>query len=207
MKPIKLFSTSSISKSIKHKIGLYFGSFNPIHIGHLAIANYMLEYTNLDKIWFVISPHNPLKEKKSLLADYHRMELVNLALEDDYDMRASSIEFKLPQPSYTIDTLTYIQEKYPQDEFVVLMGGDSLESIHKWKNYQQLIAQYQIYVYARPGAKTEDSLHPNIQIFQAPQMDISASFIRKAIKDGKNIRYFLPRKSWDYLKEMHFYEK
>jgi nicotinate-nucleotide adenylyltransferase len=167
----------------------------------------MLEYTNLDKIWFVISPHNPLKEKKSLLADYHRMELVNLALEDDYDMRASSIEFKLPQPSYTIDTLTYIQEKYPQDEFVVLMGGDSLESIHKWKNYQQLIAQYQIYVYARPGSKTEDSLHPNIQIFHAPQMDISASFIRKAIKDGKNIRYFLPRKSWDYLKEMHFYEK
>jgi len=194
-------------KKTKHKIGLYFGSFNPVHIGHLAVANYMLEFTDLNKIWFVISPHNPLKEKKSLLADYHRMELVNLALEDDYNMRASSIEFKLPQPNYTIDTLTYIQEKYPLDEFIVIMGGDSLESIHKWKNYQQLIEQYKIYVYARPGTNPPANLHPHIKLFQAPQMDISASFIRDAIKQGKNIPYFLPKKTWDYLKEMHFYEK
>lgn len=191
----------------KHKIGLYFGSFNPIHIGHMMIANYMHEFTDIDKIWFVISPHNPLKEKKSLLADYHRLEMVHLALEEEYEMRAMDIEFKMPQPSYTIDTLTRLQEKYPQYEFVVLMGGDSLESIHKWKNYQSLLEQYQVYVYTRPGASIAENLHTNIKIFQAPQMDISASFIRQSIKDKKNIRYFLPEKVWKYIKEMHFYEK
>ena len=189
------------------KIGLYFGSFNPIHIGHMAIANYMLEFTDLDKIWFVVSPHNPLKDKKSLLADYHRLEMVHLAINDDYDMHASNIEFNMPQPSYTIDTLTYLQEKYPKNHFVILMGGDSLQNIHKWKNYQQLLQQYELYVYSRPGAQLPNDLKGNIKIFQAPQMEISASFIRKAIKEGKDIRYFLPNKVWEYIQEMHFYEK
>lgn len=196
-----------MNNTIPHKIGLYFGSFNPIHIGHLAIANYMLEFTDLDKIWFVISPHNPLKEKKSLLPDYHRLEMVHLALEEEYEMRANDIEFKMPQPSYTIDTLTYLKEKYPNDQFVVLMGGDSLESIKKWKNYEILLGQFEIYVYARPGAKLPDNLSKNIKIFDAPQMEISSSFIRNAIKEGKNIRYFLPSKVWNYIQEMHFYEK
>lgn len=191
----------------RQKIGLYFGSFNPIHIGHMMIANYMHEFTDLDKIWFVISPHNPLKEKKSLLADYHRLEMVHLALEEEYEMKPVDIEFKMPQPSYTIDTLTRLNEKYPQYDFVVLMGGDSLESIHKWKNYQSLLEQYQLYVYARPGASVKEDLHRNIKVFRAPQMDISASFIRQSIKDQKNIRHFLPVKVWKYIKEMHFYEK
>ena len=190
-----------------HKIGLYFGSFNPIHIGHMAIANYMLEFTDLDKIWFVISPHNPLKEKKSLLADYHRLEMVHIALHNEYSMNPCDIEFKLPQPSYTIDTLTHLKEKYPQNNFVVLMGGDSLGSIEKWKNHESLLDQHEVYVYARPGTTLDKSLHKNVRLFNAPQMDISASFIRNSIKDGKNIRYFLPAEVWKYIQEMHFYKK
>ena len=192
---------------ISHKIGLFFGSFNPIHIGHLAIANYMLEFTDLEKIWFVISPHNPLKSKRSLLPDYHRYEMVYKAIEDDFDMNAIDIEFKMPQPSYTIDTLVRLKEKYPHHHFVVIMGGDSLESIQKWKNYKTLLNEYQIYVYKRPQAAVPETIHPHIKLFDAPQMDISASFIRNAVKSGKNIRYFLPAKVWDYIKEMHFYEK
>lgn len=193
--------------NISHKIGLFFGSFNPIHIGHMAIANYMLEFTDLEKIWFVISPHNPLKNKASLLPDYHRFEMVYKAIEDDFDMKAIDIEFKMPQPSYTIDTLTRLKERYPQHEFVVIMGGDSLESIPKWKNYQSLLSNYQLYVYQRPGVENNRDLHRNVKLFKAPQMDISASFIRNAIKEGKDIRYFLPGTVWDYIKEMHFYEK
>jgi nicotinate-nucleotide adenylyltransferase len=192
---------------IKHKIGLFFGSFNPIHIGHLAIANYMLEFTDLEKIWFVISPHNPLKKKTSLLPDYHRFEMVFKAIEDDFEMKAIDVEFKMPQPSYTIDTLVRLKEKYPEHDFVVIMGGDSLESIQKWKNYETLLSDYQIYVYKRPGAKLPEVIHPNVNLYEAPQMDISASFIRNAIKSGKNIRYFLPHNVWEYIQEMHFYEK
>lgn len=192
---------------IKHKIGLFFGSFNPIHIGHLAIANYMLEFTDLEKIWFVISPHNPLKKKTSLLPDYHRFEMVFKAIEDDFDMKAIDVEFKMPQPSYTIDTLVRLKEKYPEHDFVVIMGGDSLESIQKWKNYETLLSDYQIYVYKRPGAKLPEVIHPNVNLYEAPQMDISASFIRNAIKSGKNIRYFLPHNVWEYIQEMHFYKK
>lgn len=191
---------------ISHKIGLFFGSFNPIHIGHLAIANYMLEFTDLEKIWFVISPHNPLKNKASLLPDYHRYEMVYKAIEDDFDMKAIDIEFRMPQPSYTIDTLVRLREKYPQHQFVVIMGGDSLESIPKWKNYENLLDQYQIYIYKRPLAQLSEELHPNVRLFDAPQMDISASFIRKAISSGKNIQHFLPPKVWEYIQEMHFYE-
>lgn len=192
---------------ISHKIGLFFGSFNPIHIGHMAIANYMLEFTDLEKIWFVISPHNPLKNKSSLLADFHRYEMVYKAIEDDFDMKAIDIEFKMPQPSYTIDTLVRLNEKYPQHDFVVIMGGDSLESIPKWKNYEALLDNYQLYVYQRPGSESPENFHKNVELFEAPQMEISASFIRNAIKSGKDIRYFLPQKVWEYIQEMHFYKK
>ncbi len=191
-----------------HKIGLFFGSYNPIHIGHTAIANYMLEYSDLTEIWFVVSPHNPLKEKKTLLDDYQRLEMVRLAIEDDYRFRASDIEFKLPQPSYTVDTLTYLHEKYPQHQFCLIVGGDNLSSFHKWKNYQTILDYYPLYVYARPGFKKEDfSGQGDIQFFDAPQMEISSSFIRKGIKEEKDLRHFLTPKVWAYLNEMHFYQK
>lgn len=191
----------------KPLVGLFFGSFNPIHIGHMAIANYMLEFTNLSKIWFVVSPHNPLKEKKSLLADHHRFELVHLALENEYDMRAVDIEFKMPQPSYTIDTLERLNEKYPDFQFVVIIGGDNIESLHKWKNYESILEHFKIYVYNRPGFNVDLISHPSIQYFDAPLMEISSSFIRQSIKEGKNLRHYLPAKVWNYIEEMHFYQK
>jgi nicotinate-nucleotide adenylyltransferase len=194
-------------KTKKNKTGLFFGSFNPIHIGHLIVAGYMREFSDLDQVWFVISPHNPLKEKKTLLADHHRLMLVKTAIEDDPEFRASDIEFKLPQPSYTIDTLTYLKEKYPDHEFVLIAGTDILPSFHKWKNYQTLLNQYQIYIYNRPGYKKgEYANHPSIKFFDAPLMEISSSFIRKAIGEGKDVRYMLPPKVWEYMREMHFYE-
>lgn len=191
------------------KVGLYFGTFNPIHIGHMAIANYVLEFTPLEKLWFVVSPHNPFKNKKHLLDDYQRLQLVNRAIDDDYRFSANSIEFNLPKPSYTIDTLTHLQEKYPQHEFHLIMGADNLTFFHKWKNYEELLKQYSIYVYPRPGSEAEMEQwlkHPNIHAVDAPLMEISASFIRKAIKEGKDIRHFLPAQTWKYLTEMHFYE-
>ena len=190
------------------KIGLFFGSFNPIHIGHLAIANYMVEFTDLDKLWFVVSPHNPLKKKSTLLADHHRLQMVRVAVEDDSRFQASDIEFKLPQPSYTIDTLTYLKEKYPETEFVVIMGSDGLPTFEKWKNYQKLIEQYQRYVYPRPG--TDLDLIKNLvngQVVNAPLMDISSTFIRESVAKKKDIRYFLSEKVWQYMREMHFYER
>ncbi len=190
------------------KIGLFFGSFNPIHIGHLIIAEYMVEFTDLSQVWFIISPHNPLKKKKTLLADYFRLELVNIAIEDNPNLRASDFEFKLPKPSYTIDTLTYLHEKYPQKEFVLIAGTDIFPTFHKWKNYKEILKQYEIYVYNRP--KYEMDIYndnPNIKVFKTPLMEISSSFIRKAISDGKNIEYMLPEKVYKYIREMHFYEK
>jgi len=189
------------------KVGLYFGTFNPIHIGHMAIANYMLEYTEIEKLWFVVSPQNPFKIKKQLLADYHRLQLVNCAIEDDFRFEASSIEFGLPKPSYTIDTLTYLKEKHPQHEFLLIMGSDNLDSFHKWKNYEQVIENHHLLVYPRPGMDERKWLkHPNIRLIEAPLMEISASFIRQAIKEGRDIRHFLPYKTWQYLSEMNFYK-
>lgn len=190
------------------KVGLFFGSFNPIHIGHLAIAEFMVEQTDLDKLWFVVSPQNPLKEKKSLLADHHRWAMVNLSIEDDARFRAIDIEFKMPRPSYTIDTLTRLSEKYPDCDFVLISGTDIFQSLHKWKNYEELLKQYSFYVYARPNYTMgvyED--HPKIKVFNAPQMEISSSFIRKSIKEKKEVKYLLPPKLDEYIKEMHFYEK
>ncbi len=190
------------------KIGLYFGTFNPVHIGHLAIANYMVEFTEIQQLWFIISPQNPFKEEKNLLKDYHRLQLVRRAIEDDPRFRASAVEFNLPRPSYTIDTLVYLQEEHPGDEFFLIMGADNLESIHKWKNYEMLLGNYGILVYPRPGYEIKrEELPPRMQVVNAPLMEISASFIRKAIEDGKDIRHFLPAKAYQYLDEMNFYKK
>lgn len=188
------------------KTGLFFGSFNPIHIGHLALANYMAEFTDLDEVWFVVSPHNPLKEKKSLLADNHRFYMTNLAVEDDPRFYVSNIEFSLPKPSYTTDTMARLTERYPHKKFALIMGSDGLTTFHKWKNSEFLIANYERYVYPRPGVQQIDlSEHENIRLVEAPQMDISSSFIRKAVKDRKDIPYFMPSKAYDFMMEMGFY--
>lgn len=189
-------------------IGLFFGSFNPIHIGHLAIANYIVEFTTLDQIWFVVSPHNPLKNKATLLEDYHRLELVNLAIGDCDKFKVSNIEFRLPQPSYTINTLEHLKEKYPALNFALIMGADSLKSINKWKNHELILSNYITYVYPRPNIDiSEFQTHANIKLVNAPIMEISSSFIRESIKNKKSLEFFMPEKVYKYIQEMHFYEK
>jgi nicotinate-nucleotide adenylyltransferase len=196
------------------RIGLYFGSFNPVHIGHMAIAGYMTEFDGLDQVWFVVSPHNPLKKKETLLDDHHRLHMVRLAIGDNDKLKASDIELKLPIPSYTIDTLTYLGEKYSNNEFCLVMGHDNLITLHKWKNAHELVRKYSIYVYPRPDTEKPSSqllnqilLAADIHEVNAPLMDISGTFIRQGIKDGKDMSYFLPQPVWKYIKEMHFYEK
>ena len=190
------------------KTGLYFGSFNPIHVGHMAIANFMVEYTEIDQLWFVVSPHNPLKKKKTLLDDYQRLELVNRSIGDDLRFRASKVEFNLPKPSYTIDTLAYLSEKYPTHQFFILMGTDNLENIHKWKNADVLLENYDIIVYPRHGFNPESAKkYPRVQVANAPLMEISSTFIRNAIKEGKDVRHFIPYRTWDYMQQMNFYKK
>lgn len=188
--------------------GLYFGSFNPIHIGHLAIANYFVEYANLDELWFVVSPQNPLKHKSTLLPDYHRLELVNLALRDYSKFRVSNIEFSLSNPSYTANTLAHLDEKYPNREFSLIIGEDNLSSFHKWKNYEHILENRKLLVYPRPNSNVSKfHNHPNVQIIDAPNMEISSSFIRNSINDGKDVQFFLPEKVWDYIDEMNFFKK
>ncbi|GDX52846.1 putative nicotinate-nucleotide adenylyltransferase [Bacteroidota bacterium] len=190
------------------KVGLFFGSFNPVHIGHLVIANFMAENTDLQKVWFVVSPHNPLKEKKSLLKDADRLHLVRLATEDNTKFKVSDIEFKLPQPSYTIHTLTYLKEKFPQHEFVLIMGSDNLESLEKWKNYEIILRDYEIYVYSRTEKlKTPLANHAHVKIFEVPVMDISSSEIRKLIGEKKSVRYLLPEIVYEEIKTRKFYRK
>ncbi len=175
-------------------IGLYFGSFNPIHHGHLIIANHILQHTDLDQIWFVVSPQNPLKPSGTLLNEYHRLFLVGVAVEGETQLKASDIEFRLPRPSYTTDTLAYLQEKYPETRFAIIMGSDSFENLAKWKNYQYLLKHYPIYVYRRPGHEGLPD-YPDakkIVVLDAPLLPISATDIRKKIKEGKSIRYLLP---------------
>jgi len=190
------------------KTGLFFGSFNPIHIGHLAIANYIVEYTDIEQVWFVVSPHNPLKKKTSLLADYHRINLVREAILDDKRFFACDIEFKMPQPSYTIDTLTYLKEKYPEREFALIMGADGLQSFNKWKNYAEIIKNYARYIYPRPGIDISEAKNlENCVFIKAPLIEISSTLIRNGIKEGKNINHFLNERVYKYIRDMHFYEK
>lgn len=190
------------------KTGLFFGSFNPIHIGHLAIANFMLEFSDIEQLWFIVSPQNPLKQKQTLLEDYHRLELTRRAIEDDDRFRVSDIEFGMPKPSYTIDTLTYLDEKYPGHNFHLIMGADGLKTFHQWKNSQQIREKYHRLVYPRPGILYEEIKdQENMTLVDAPMIEISSSFIRKSIKEGKDLRYFLPENTYNYLVEMHFYEK
>lgn len=188
--------------------GLFFGSFNPIHIGHLAIAEYMVEYTDLEQIWFIVSPHNPLKSKETLLADHHRLEMVHLAVDHDKRFRVSDIEFRMPMPSYTIDTLIYMGEKFPDHKFSLILGEDNLESFRKWKNANQIIQNYHRYIYPRHGSSKENlSFTENISMVSAPRIEISSSFLRQAIRDGKSVRYFLPEKVFEYIDLMNFYKK
>lgn len=189
------------------KIGLFFGSFNPIHIGHLVIANYIVEYSDLDEIWLIISPQNPLKKKKTLLNEYDRFEMVELALKDDLRIKPTDIEFSLPKPSYTIDTLTYLSERNPKHDFVLIVGTDNFQSFHKWKNYEQILKQYKLYVYPRPGYELgEYEDHKSLSLINAPLMEISSSFIRESIKNNKDIRYFLPVEVYNYIEKMSLYK-
>lgn len=188
------------------KAGLFFGSFNPIHIGHLAIANYLLEYSDIEQIWFVISPLNPFKNKANLLHEYQRLELVSRAISDDQRFKASNIEFKLPKPSYTIDTIAYLKEQHPDHSFTLIIGADQLPSFHKWKNHLQLREQVKFIVYPRPGFKNHELLEsPEFKMIEAPLMEISASFIRKSLAEGKDVRHFLHSAVWEYIDEMGFY--
>lgn len=198
------------------KVGLYFGSFNPIHVGHLIIANYMAEYNDFDQIWLVVSPHNPHKKKTSLLADHHRLTLVKIAVEENEKLQASDIEFKLPQPSYTVTTLAYLKEKYPNNEFSLLMGEDNLRSFHKWFNYEEILSNHKLYVYPRvltsgevekkPEALDVVKNHKNVILCdEVPVMKISSSFIRKSIKEGKDVKYLLSEPVFNYVDEMNFY--
>ncbi len=190
------------------KIGLYFGSFNPIHVGHLLVANYIAEFGPVDEVWLVVSPHNPFKTKESLLANHHRLQLVNLAIGDYPKLKASAIEFDLPTPSYTVNTLAHLSEKYPKHQFSLIMGSDNLENFHKWKNYEAIIEHYHILVYPRNTFKGHALLdNPKFSLVNAPEVEISSSFIRQAIHDKKDVRHFLSPAVWDYVKEMHFYEK
>jgi len=188
------------------KVGLFFGSFNPVHIGHMIIANFMVTQTALDQVWFIVSPHNPHKDKKTLAKAYDRLHLVRLAIKENSHFKASDIEFNLPQPSYTIDTLTYLKEKYPEKEFVLIMGGDNLGTFHKWKNYEQILEHYSIFVYKRPSYDLgELTNHPKVHLFDAPLMSISASYIRKCIREGHSIEYLVPDVVYEYIGSSNMY--
>ncbi len=189
------------------RTGLFFGSFNPIHNGHMAIAEYIYEFTDLDQLWFVVSPQNPFKKKDTLLDDHHRLEMVYRAIGDDPRFRVSDIEFRMPKPSYTVDTLSYLSEKYPDREFSLIMGADNLRSFNKWKNCEILAEKYKRYVYPREGVpESEIEKHKNIEFVHAPRIEISSSFIREAIAAGKTIRFFMPEAVYKYLDEMNFYK-
>ena len=191
------------------KVGLYFGTFNPIHIGHLIIANHIAENSELDQVWMVVTPHNPLKKKSGLLDDYQRLEMVHLATTDYPKIKPSDIEFKLSQPNYTINTLAHLREKFPSHQFVLIMGEDNLNSFHKWKNFEVILDQYEILVYPRIAEKNENSFagHAKIKMISAPIVEISSTFIRENIQKGKNVRALLPEKVWQYIDDNNFYKK
>ncbi len=191
----------------KQKIGLFFGSFNPIHIGHMIIANIMAENTDLNKVWFVVSPQNPFKPSKGLLHEFDRYDLVKAAIADHYKLEASDVEFNLPKPSYTIHTLAYLTEKFPTHEFIVIIGEDNLEHFAKWKNHDQILNQFGLYVYPRPQVtNSELKRHPNVKFIDAPLLDISATYIRNCIKNNKSIRYLVPEPVEELIRLKHFYK-
>jgi nicotinate-nucleotide adenylyltransferase len=192
------------------KIGLYFGTFNPIHVGHLIIANHIAENADLEQVWLVVTPHNPHKKKETLLDDYHRLQMVHLATEDYPKLKPSDIEFKLSQPNYTVNTLVHLEEKYPDHEFSMIMGEDNLKSLHKWKNFEVLLQNHEIYVYPRLSPEQENSElknHSKVHLINAPIVEISSTFIRKSIKERKNIQPLLPSKVWEYIDHNNFYKK
>lgn len=187
-------------------IGLFFGSFNPIHTGHLIIANYMANHTDLDQVWLVVSPHNPHKNKSDLISSYDRLEMARLATENAQNIRVSDVEFSLPQPSYTIDTLIHLKERHPEHQFSLIMGADNLASLKKWKNYELILRDYHIMVYPRPGSLATDlSEHPHVKLTDTPLMEISATFIRQAIKAKKNVQYFLPESVLQFIESKNLY--
>lgn len=188
------------------KIGLFFGSFNPIHTGHLIIASYMSNHTDLDKVWLIVSPHNPLKKASDLINTYDRLEMAKLATETSDCIEVSDIELKLPRPSYTIDTLTHLKEKFPNHQFALIMGSDNLNSLQKWKNYEILLRDYQIYVYPRPGFESSEmSTHPSVTITDTPLIEISSTFIRKSIIQKKSVQYFLPDAVLEFIESKNLY--
>ena len=191
------------------KIGLFFGTFNPIHVGHMILANHFAEHSDLDQVWLVVTPQNPFKQKISMLANHHRLELVYRATYNYPKLKPSDIEFGLPTPNYTSDTLAHLEEKYPQKDFVLLMGKDNLHTFHKWKNYEVILERYHLYVYPRKEDKAVPEIfqnHPKIKTVHAPEIEVASSNIRQWIKAGKNIRPLLPPESWAYLDEMNFYK-
>lgn len=190
------------------KIGLYFGTFNPIHVGHLIIANHFAEYSDLDQVWCVVTPQNPFKTKQSILDNRQRLHMVNLATQDYPKLKSSAIEFDLKQPNYTIDTLVYLEEKHPNYQFALIMGEDNLVSLPKWKNADILLQNYPIYVYPRKlnASIQKRPITGRVEKIDAPVIEISSSFIRSALKSGKNIRPLLPETVWTYLDEMNFYK-
>jgi len=195
--------------NMQKKVGLFFGTFNPIHIGHLIIGNHFVEHSDLDEVWFVVTPHNPHKKKSNLLDDNHRLTMVRIAVEDYPKLKASNIEFSLPQPNYTVNTLIHLEEQYPDHHFSLIMGEDNLKSFHKWKNFEVIMNRHSTYVYPRisKGETLEKWLKEKaIHLVDAPIMELSSTFIRNSIKQGKNIRPLLPHAVWTYLDEMNFYK-
>ena len=189
------------------KIGLYFGSFNPIHVAHLIIVNHVLNETGIEKAWFVVSPQNPFKNSAALLNEYHRLHLVRLATEEDNRIKASDIEFGLPKPSYTSTTLAYLAEKFPEHEFCIIMGSDSFQNISKWKNYETIVKNYSIYVYKRPGFEIDNSVGAKLIELDAPLLQLSATQIREYIRAGKSVRYMIPDKVLEEIEKGSYYKK
>ena len=189
------------------RVGLFFGSFNPVHTGHMIIAEYMADRTGLQQVWFIVSPHNPLKVRSTLANDYDRLHMVQLAVDDNPRLRASNIEFGLPKPSYTIDTMAYLHEKYPEHHFSLIMGSDNLATINKWKNYELLLERYIIHVYKRQGSEEEKSDSTRVNVHEVPLLDISSTYIRQSIAEGRSIRYLVPEPVYQYLDGSRLYRQ
>ncbi len=188
------------------KIGLFFGSFNPIHVGHLIIANVMASHTDLDKVWFIVSPQNPFKQRDDLLHEFDRYDMVRAAIHDNYNLEVSDVEFNMPRPSYTVDTLAYLTDRHPDHSFRLIIGSDNLASFHKWKNHEVILENYGLYVYTRPGTAVHDLLdHSNVKLVKAPLLDISATFIRKSIRKGRSVRYLVPDAVEELIRGKKFY--